>query len=123
MLTGELRSQIDAIWNAFWSGGISNLLEVIEQTTYLLYIRRLDDKRQPLLPPEKLGAEPKEALTDADQARNNLTDLLARWYSHKNVGRISPQGVTRHRMAPPTRAPHRRATTQSHPCPCRVTLR
>jgi type I restriction enzyme M protein len=29
MLTGEIRSQIDAIWNAFWSGGISNPLEVI----------------------------------------------------------------------------------------------
>lgn len=43
MLTGELRSQIDAIWNAFWSGGIANPLEVIEQITYLLFIRRLDD--------------------------------------------------------------------------------
>jgi type I restriction enzyme M protein len=43
MLTGELRSQIDAIWNSFWSGGISNLLEVMEQITYLLFLRRLDD--------------------------------------------------------------------------------
>jgi type I restriction enzyme M protein len=43
MLTGELRSQIDAIWNAFWTGGISNPLEVMEQITYLLFIRRLDD--------------------------------------------------------------------------------
>ncbi|HYD33553.1 MAG TPA: class I SAM-dependent DNA methyltransferase [Methylophilaceae bacterium] len=43
MLTGEIRSQIDSIWNAFWSGGISNPLEVMEQITYLLFIRRLDD--------------------------------------------------------------------------------
>lgn len=43
MLTGELRSQIDAIWNAFWTGGISNPLEVMEQITYLLFLRRLDD--------------------------------------------------------------------------------
>jgi type I restriction enzyme M protein len=43
MLTGEIRSQIDALWNAFWTGGISNPLEVIEQITYLLFIRRLDD--------------------------------------------------------------------------------
>jgi type I restriction enzyme M protein len=43
MLTGELRSQIDAIWNSFWTGGISNPLEVMEQITYLLFIRRLDD--------------------------------------------------------------------------------
>jgi type I restriction enzyme M protein len=43
MLTGELRNQVDQIWNAFWSGGISNPLEVIEQITYLLFLRRLDD--------------------------------------------------------------------------------
>lgn len=43
MLTGEIRNQIDRIWDAFWSGGISNPLEVIEQITYLLFIRRLDD--------------------------------------------------------------------------------
>jgi type I restriction enzyme M protein len=43
MLTGELRNQIDNIWNAFWSGGIANPLEVIEQITYLLFLRRLDD--------------------------------------------------------------------------------
>jgi type I restriction enzyme M protein len=43
MLTGELRSQIDSIWNAFWSGGISNPLEVMEQITYLLFLRRLDE--------------------------------------------------------------------------------
>ncbi len=43
MLTGAIRSQIDRIWDAFWSGGISNPLEVIEQITYLLFLRRLDD--------------------------------------------------------------------------------
>jgi type I restriction enzyme M protein len=43
MLTNEIRSQIDQIWNAFWSGGISNPLEVIEQITYLLFIKRLDE--------------------------------------------------------------------------------
>lgn len=43
MITGELRSKIDRLWDAFWSGGISNPLEVIEQITYLMFIRRLDD--------------------------------------------------------------------------------
>ena len=43
MLTGELKNKIDQIWNAFWSGGIANPLEVIEQITYLLFLRRLDD--------------------------------------------------------------------------------
>ena len=43
MLTGEKRSQIDKIWNAFWTGGVSNPLTVIEQITYLLFIKRLDE--------------------------------------------------------------------------------
>ena len=43
MITGDIKNQIDSIWNAFWSGGISNPLEVIEQITYLLFLRRLDD--------------------------------------------------------------------------------
>jgi len=43
MLTGPIKSQIDRVWDAFWSGGISNPLEVIEQITYLLFLRRLDD--------------------------------------------------------------------------------
>ena len=41
MITGAIKNQIDQIWNAFWSGGISNPLEVIEQITYLPFLRRL----------------------------------------------------------------------------------
>ena len=43
MITGELKSKVDRLWDAFWSGGISNPLEVIEQITYLLFIKRLDE--------------------------------------------------------------------------------
>jgi type I restriction enzyme M protein len=43
VITGELKAKVDRVWDAFWSGGISNPLEVIEQITYLLFIRRLDD--------------------------------------------------------------------------------
>lgn len=43
MITGELRSKIDRVWEAFASGGLTNPLNVIEQMTYLLFIRRLDD--------------------------------------------------------------------------------
>jgi HsdM N-terminal domain len=41
MLTGEPRNQIDKIWNDFWAGGIANPLQVIEQITYLIFIKRL----------------------------------------------------------------------------------
>jgi type I restriction enzyme M protein len=43
MLVGEIRSQIDGIWLDFWSGGVSNPLSVMEQLTYLLFIKRLDE--------------------------------------------------------------------------------
>jgi type I restriction enzyme M protein len=43
MISGELRSKVDRVWDAFWTGGISNPLSAVEQITYLLFIRRLDD--------------------------------------------------------------------------------
>lgn len=43
VITGALKTRIDAIWNDFWSGGISNPLEVMEQLTLLLFIRGLDE--------------------------------------------------------------------------------
>tara|TARA_R110002072_G_scaffold42064_13_gene118253 strand:- start:38693 stop:40171 length:1479 start_codon:yes stop_codon:yes gene_type:complete len=43
MIIGEVRSKIDRIWDTMWSGGISNPLSVIEQLTYLLFIKRLDE--------------------------------------------------------------------------------
>jgi type I restriction enzyme M protein len=43
MITGELRNQVDRLWDTFWAGGISNPLEIIEQVTYLLFLRRLDE--------------------------------------------------------------------------------
>lgn len=43
MLTGDIRNKVDKVWDTFWSGGIANPLEVIEQITYLLFLRRLDD--------------------------------------------------------------------------------
>jgi len=43
MITGELRNKVDKIWETFWTGGITNPLEVIEQFTYLLFIKGLDD--------------------------------------------------------------------------------
>ena len=43
MITGEIKSNVDRIWNTMWSGGISNPLSVIEQLTYLLFIKRLDE--------------------------------------------------------------------------------
>ena len=43
MLTGELKNKIDAIWEMFWTGGIVNPLDVVEQMTYLMFIHDLDE--------------------------------------------------------------------------------
>lgn len=43
MITGELKNKIDALWDVFAAGGLTNPLEVIEQITYLMFIRDLDD--------------------------------------------------------------------------------
>lgn len=45
MITGEVKNKVDSIWNVFWTGGITNPLTVIEQFTYLLFIKGLDDKQ------------------------------------------------------------------------------
>ncbi|PJK13483.1 DNA methyltransferase [Lysobacteraceae bacterium NML120232] len=42
----ELKAKIDQLWNKFWSGGISNPLTAIEQITYLLFMKRLDELDQ-----------------------------------------------------------------------------
>lgn len=43
MMTGELKNKIDSLWEIFWTGGLTNPLDVIEQMTYLMFIRDLDD--------------------------------------------------------------------------------
>ena len=77
MITGELKSKVDRVWDAFWSGGISNPLEVIEQITYLLFIRRLDDL-------ETL-AEKKSRVTGKDEGlRFGPDQQELRWSRFKN---------------------------------------
>jgi len=44
MLTDpKLRSQVDALWDKFWTGGLTNPLDAIEQFSYLLFLKRFDD--------------------------------------------------------------------------------
>jgi len=42
MITGQLRSRIDKLWEEFWTGGITNPLTVIEQISFLMFARLLD---------------------------------------------------------------------------------
>lgn len=78
MLTGELKNKVDRLWDAFWTGGISNPLTVIEQITYLLFIKRLDEiQTQKELVANRLKREIESPIyTDKNQ------DL--RWSKFKN---------------------------------------
>ena len=44
MITGELKSKIDKIWNTIWTGCILSPITVLEQITYLMFMKLLDDK-------------------------------------------------------------------------------
>ena len=44
MVTGAIKNKIDKIWTDIWAGGITNPITVIEQLTYLMFIRSLDEK-------------------------------------------------------------------------------
>lgn len=43
MVTGDLKNKIDLLWNAFFAGGLSNPLDVVEQVTYLMFLHDLGD--------------------------------------------------------------------------------
>ena len=77
-ITGEMKSKVDKLWTTFWNNGISNPLSVIEQISYLLFIKRLDEvelrkERQA----RRLGQPVKNSIFSADQQR-------CRWSHFKN---------------------------------------
>lgn len=78
MITGELKSQVDKIWEAFWTGGISNPLTVIEQFTFLLFIRRLDERQ--------LLEEKKAVLIGRPMTNPLYTEaqVILRWSNFRN---------------------------------------
>lgn len=78
MITGEIKSQVDKIWESFWTGGVSNPLTVIEQFTYLLFIRRLDETQ---LLEERKAAMIKQPVTNVIYTEEHH---LLRWSSFKN---------------------------------------
>lgn len=79
MITGELKNKVDKIWETFWTGGITNPLEVIEQFTYLLFIKGLDET-------ETLNEEEAEILgLDFDRVFPEDKQHL-RWSKFSNEG-------------------------------------
>ena len=46
MITGEIKNRIDGIWDTFWTGGITNSITILEQMTYLFFMKMLDDAQR-----------------------------------------------------------------------------
>jgi type I restriction enzyme M protein len=84
MLTGDLRNKIDAIWNDFWSGGLANPLQVIEQLTYLMFIKGLDEEQtREELKANTLGTPPRRIFPKGkDKAGEPYQNL--RWSKFKH---------------------------------------
>jgi type I restriction enzyme M protein len=78
MITGELKNKIDRIWETFWTGGITNPLEVIEQFTYLLFIKGLDDTETTKESDASLLGVPFEGIFPSDKQH-------LRWSKFKNM--------------------------------------
>jgi type I restriction enzyme M protein len=87
LITGTIKNQVDRVWDAFWAGGVSNPLSVIEQFTYLLFARRLDDL---------FTAEEAKANALKEPIKNPLfgkNQQHLRWSRLKNLG--DPQEMFR----------------------------
>lgn len=78
MLTGEIRNKIDKIWTDMWAGGITNPLTVIEQLTYLMFIRSLDEKELENESFEALSGEPMLKIFSQDEEGQSM-----RWRKFK----------------------------------------
>ena len=86
MITGQLRSQIDAVWDDFWSGGISNPLEVMEQLTYLLFIKGLDEQQTLAENRANTTGKPIEnPIYPAGENANGVPYEQLRWSRFKNL--------------------------------------
>ncbi|MBB1267913.1 class I SAM-dependent DNA methyltransferase [Shewanella sp. SR44-3] len=79
MITGQLKSKIDKLWEEFWTGGITNPLTVIEQITFLMYARMLDMNEQV---DEKRSARTGQAFN----RRFNDAQQHLRWQNIRHLG-------------------------------------
>ena len=79
MITGELKNKVDKIWEIFWTGGITNPLEVIEQFNYLLFIKQLDEVETRKERDANILGIPYEGIFPADCQQY-------RWSKFKNLG-------------------------------------
>lgn len=79
MVTGTIKTKVDKIWTDIWAGGITNPLTVIEQLTYLMFIRSLDEKELEAEEFENLSGEKMPRIFPQSPAGQSM-----RWSKFKN---------------------------------------
>lgn len=90
MITGEIKTQIDNIWDTFWTGGITNSITILEQMTYLFFMKMLDDAQlQKESNAALLGVKVKDPVFEEGRWHNPETDKEVpfeslRWSVFKN---------------------------------------
>lgn len=78
MITGVIKNKIDKIWTDIWAGGITNPITVIEQLTYLMFIRSLDEKETENEAMEMLSGKPITKIFPQDENGQSM-----RWSNFK----------------------------------------
>ncbi|QFI36801.1 SAM-dependent DNA methyltransferase [Moritella marina ATCC 15381] len=108
MLTGKIRNQIDQVWEMFWTGGVANPISVIEQISYLLFIRRLDELQK--------TAERRSQATGLPL--NNTTfspdEQALRWSSFKDKDPDVMMEIVRDRVFPKIKNLHDKGSFAEH---------
>ncbi len=80
MLTGQLRNDIDSLWEKFWTGGVTNPLVVIEQISYLMFSRMLDiQETQAEKKAQRIGRPFQRTFPETPAGQ------LLRWQNFKNM--------------------------------------
>lgn len=79
MITGVIKNKVDKIWTDIWAGGITNPLTVIEQLTYLMFIRSLDEKELEAEEMENAGGGAMPRIFPQSEAGQSM-----RWSRFKN---------------------------------------
>ena len=91
MITGEIKNRIDAIWDTYWVGGITNPMSVLEQMTYLFFMKMIDDaqlKKEAeanILGVQIANPTFKDGLWHNPETDNDVPYNSLRWHVFKNM--------------------------------------
>ena len=95
MVTGAIKNKVDKIWTDIWAGGITNPLTVIEQLTYLMFIRSLDEKELETEEMESLSGEKMDKIFPSSAVGQSM-----RWSKFKNSDPRDIYAVVSQRVFP-----------------------